>query len=194
MLKGTFKENIIEAGCDEAGRGCLAGPVVAAAVIFPSGYCNPGLNDSKKLSAAKREQLQNEIRNNALAWAIGQADNCEIDEMNILKASILAMQRALSQLNLKPEHVIIDGNHFAPFQDIPHTCIVRGDTLHLSIAAASILAKTYRDALMLEMHKAFPVYGWDKNKGYPTRKHADALLRYGPSPLHRKSFKPRIYK
>ncbi len=189
MLKGSFKKNIIEAGCDEAGRGCLAGPVVAAAVIFSSGYRNSLLDDSKKLSAVKREQLQNEIKLNAMAWAIGQADNNEIDKLNILTASILAMQRAISQLNLKPEHIIIDGNHFSPFQNISHTCIVRGDNLYLSIAAASILAKTYRDAIMLEMHKKFPVYGWDKNKGYPTSRHVKALENYGASPLHRKSFR-----
>lgn len=189
MLNCSFSGNNLEAGCDESGRGCLAGPVVAAAVIFPPGYKNEEINDSKKLSAINRELLSTGIRKDAIAWAIGVADNNEIDEINILNASILAMHRALSKLGCVPDNIIVDGNRFDCYAGIPHTCIVKGDSIFLSIAAASILAKTYRDSLMTGFHKKFPVYGWISNKGYPTEFHAAALNIHGPSPLHRKSFK-----
>ena len=190
MLSCSFKPGVIEAGCDESGRGCLAGPVVAAAVILPRGYSNPLINDSKKLSAPARENLRSEIEAQALAWAVGYADNKEIDSINILQASVLAMHRALSSLNMVPGHIIVDGNYFSSFRNIPHTCIIRGDSLYLSIAAASILAKTHRDELMHKLHNEFPVFGWNRNKGYPTRFHCEALLQYGPSSFHRKSFRP----
>jgi ribonuclease HII len=189
MLSSSLKTGVIEAGCDESGRGCLAGPVVAAAVILPRGYSNPLINDSKKLSAPARENLRTEIEAHALAWAVGHADNNEIDSINILQASVLAMHRALSSLNRVPGHIIIDGNYFSSFMNIPHTCIIRGDSLYLSIAAASILAKTHRDELMHRLHNEFPVFGWNRNKGYPTRLHCEALLQYGPSSFHRKSFR-----
>jgi ribonuclease HII len=189
MLKRTYLEKVYEAGCDEAGRGSLAGPVVAAAVILPSGYSNPMLNDSKKLPAAIREQLREEIENEALAWAVGQADNREIDNMNILQASILAMHRALSQLSPRPRHIIVDGNHFRQFEIIPHTCFVRGDSLYLNIAAASVLAKVHRDMIMMNLHEDYPVYGWAGNKGYATPFHVNALRSNGSSPFHRNSFK-----
>jgi ribonuclease HII len=190
LLMNHFDDGILlEAGCDEAGRGCLAGPVVAAAVIFPPGYCNHEIDDSKKLSVSRREALRQEIEHHALAWAVGQADNNEIDEINILNASILAMHRALSQLIPQPGRIIVDGNRFSCYEDIPHTCIVRGDSTYLSIAAASILAKTRRDAIMATLHEEYPEYGWVHNKGYPTCMHAGAIQTYGLSPLHRKSFK-----
>ena len=193
MLRQSYIADLPEAGCDEAGRGCLAGPVVAAAVILPAGYNNPMLNDSKQLSVMKRELMQIEILSSAVSWGIGQADNNEIDNINILNASILAMHRALSKLTVRPEHILVDGNQFKSFNNIPHTCIVRGDSLYLSISAASILAKTHRDAIMTELHKKFPVYGWDRNKGYPTAMHVAALHIHGSTPWHRKSFrlKPR---
>ena len=193
MLNCSYSGKKIEAGCDESGRGCLAGPVVAAAVIFPAGYYNEEINDSKKLSAISRELLSIKIRKDAITWAIGIADNNEIDEINILNASILAMHRALSKLDCMPDHIIVDGNRFNCYGNIPHTCIVKGDSAFLSIAASSILAKTYRDSLMAGFHEEYPVYGWISNKGYPTRFHAEALSWHGPSPLHRKSFrlKPR---
>jgi ribonuclease HII len=190
MLSCSYKTGAIEAGCDESGRGCLAGPVVAAAVILPRGYSNPLINDSKKLSAPARESLRSEIEAHALAWAVGYADNNEIDSINILQASVLAMHRALSSLSQVPDHIIIDGNYFSSFMNIPHTCIIRGDSIYMSIAAASILAKTHRDELMQKLHSEFPVFGWNRNKGYPTRFHCDALLQYGPSSFHRKSFRP----
>lgn len=196
MLIKSYSGKIFEAGCDEAGRGCLAGPVVAAAVILPEGYFNSKLKDSKKLSETSRNILREEIENSAPAWAIGMADPGEIDSMNILNASILAMHRALSQLVHFPEYVIVDGNRFKDFENVPHTCIVKGDSLFMSIAAASVLAKTHRDAIMRELHKEFPQYGWDRNKGYPTSIHAEALNRYGSTCWHRKSFrlKPRQTK
>jgi ribonuclease HII len=180
---------MVEAGCDEAGRGCLAGPVVAAAVVLPPDYANPLLNDSKKLIAPVREQLRTEIEQCALSWAVAYADNQEIDQINILRASILAMHRALDRLAIRPAHILVDGNFFISFQDIPHTCIVRGDSIYASIAAASILAKTHRDELMCQLHGEFPVYGWNRNKGYATEFHAASLMEHGPCPLHRKSFR-----
>ena len=193
MLRQSYLVDLPEAGCDEAGRGSLAGPVVAAAVILPAGYDNPVLNDSKRLSEMKRRLMRLEIEESAVAWAIGMADNNEIDEINILNASILAMHRALSGLVVRPEHILVDGNRFKSFDNIPYTCIVRGDSLFLNIAAASVLAKTHRDELMTGLHKKFPVYGWDRNKGYPTAMHVAALHNHGSTPWHRKSFrfKPR---
>ena len=193
MLRQSYIADLPEAGCDEAGRGCLAGPVVAAAVILPAGYKNHMLNDSKKLSVIKRGLMRMEIEKSAVAWGIGLADNNEIDNINILNASILAMHRALSKLTVRPEHILVDGNRFRNFDNIPHTCIVRGDSLFLNIAAASILAKTHRDAIMMELHKKIPIYGWDRNKGYPTAIHIAALHCHGSSSWHRKSFrlKPR---
>jgi ribonuclease HII len=189
MLERLSAENLIEAGCDEAGRGCLAGPVVAAAVILPPGYSNPEIMDSKKLTASRREILRLEIERSAVAWAVGMADNNEIDSINILNASFLAMHRALARLLPFPQYIIVDGNRFTCYENIPHSCIIRGDSLYLSIAAASILAKTHRDELMAELDKEFPLYGWMSNKGYPTNFHICAIDRHGPSPLHRKSFK-----
>ena len=189
MLRSSYKNNVVEAGCDEAGRGCLAGPVVAAAVIFPEGYNDLMVNDSKKLSVSKRNYLRGRIENDALAWAVGVADIAEIDSINILRASILAMHRAISMLSIRPEHIIVDGNYFESYQDIPHACKVKGDSLFLSIAAASILAKTHRDEMIMELHEKFPVYGWNSNKGYPTRTHSAALDSYGPCIYHRRSFR-----
>ncbi len=196
MLIKSYSGKVLEAGCDEAGRGCLAGPVVAAAVILPGDYLNLNLNDSKKLSETSRNILREEIEKSARSWAIGVAGPGEIDSMNILNASILAMHRALSQLVHFPEYVIVDGNRFRNFENVPHTCIVKGDSLYMSIAAASVLAKTHRDAIMRELHKEFPQYGWDRNKGYPTSNHAGALRDHGPTCWHRKSFrlKPRQAK
>jgi ribonuclease HII len=189
MIRNSLNHGIPEAGCDEAGRGCLAGPVVAAAVILPPGYRNTLINDSKKLQVPLRNSLRTEIENNSLAWAIGVADNNEIDKINILQASILAMHRALEALVLQPGHILVDGNYFKPFRSIPHTCVVRGDSLYMNIAAASILAKTHRDEIMLNLHNEYPGFGWDQNKGYPTRFHIRALQQCGPSLLHRKSFR-----
>lgn len=180
-------EGVIEAGCDEAGRGCLAGPVVAAAVILPPGF-DPGLNDSKQLSHARRNELRILIESSAISWAVAEASPEEIDRINILNASFLAMHRALDQLKLKPEHILIDGNRFSPWNQTPHTCMVKGDARFLSIAAASILAKTHRDQYMQEMHERYPAYGWESNKGYPTVSHREAIRSMGISPLHRQSF------
>lgn len=191
MLRPFYIADVLEAGCDEAGRGCLAGPVVAAAVILPEGYNDLMINDSKKLSASKRDYLRIRIEKNALAWAVGFADNGEIDTINILKASVLAMHRAISLLSPRPEHIIVDGNYFDSYPGIPHTCLVKGDSLFLSIAAASILAKTHRDEMMTGFHKKFPHYGWNSNKGYPTPVHTAALDQYGPCLYHRKSFRIR---
>ena len=189
MLETIFnKEGLIEAGCDEAGRGCLAGSVYAAAVILPEGYQNELLNDSKQLTAAKRLKLREQIEHDALAWAVGVVTAAEIDEINILNASILAMHRALDQLKLRPEYVIVDGNRFKPYKDVPHTTIVKGDGKYLSIAAASILAKTYRDDYMERLHEQYPHYGWDRNAGYPTKAHRDGIRQHGITPEHRKSF------
>jgi ribonuclease HII len=188
MLKSCQRNGIVEAGCDEAGRGCLAGPVFAAAVILPEDYSNPLLNDSKKLSPKVREYLRPIIEKEALAWAVEWVDNEKIDEINILRASILAMHKALDKLTLKPEHILIDGNRFIPYQSIPHSCIVKGDGIYASIAAASVLAKTWRDEYMVNLHIRFSCYGWDKNKGYPTARHRAAIAKYGISSYHRKTF------
>lgn len=188
MLKSHYYSNCIEAGCDEAGRGCLAGSVFAAAVIFPENYENQLLNDSKQLSEKKRYQLRTIIEHDAIAWAIGIVTVAEIDKINILNASILAMHRALDSLSVKPQAIIIDGNRFKPYNNLPHTTIVKGDGKYLSIAAASILAKTYRDDYMKELAKEYPMYDWLSNKGYPTKKHRQAIKDYGISPYHRKTF------
>lgn len=187
-LKSYHTINTIEAGCDEAGRGCLAGPVVAAAVIFPADFQHDQLTDSKKLSDIQRRKLRPVVKENALAWAVGIVSNEEIDQINILNASFLAMHRALDQLNQVPEHILVDGNRFNPYKKIPHDCIVKGDGKYLSIAAASILAKTYRDDIMIELHYNYPVYDWHKNMGYPTQKHRDMIQIHGITPLHRRSF------
>ena len=188
MLEPYYHSGVIEAGCDEAGRGCLAGPVYAAAVIMPPDFRNDILNDSKQLTEKKRYQLREIIEREALAWAIGIVDNHEIDEINILRASILAMHRALDQLKVRPEEVIVDGNRFYKYRNLPHTTIVKGDGKYMSIAAASILAKTYRDDFMLRIHEEFPQYHWDKNKGYPAKVHREAIRQYGTTPYHRMSF------
>lgn len=188
MLKSHYYSNCIEAGCDEAGRGCLAGSVFAAAVIFPENYENQLLNDSKQLSEKKRYQLRTIIEHDAIAWAIGIVTVAEIDKINILNASILAMHRALDSLSVKPQAIIIDGNRFKPYNNLPHTTIVKGDGKYLSIAAASILAKTYRDDYMKELAKEYPMYDWLSNKGYPTKKHRQVIKDYGISPYHRKTF------
>lgn len=188
MLAEKFHDVKFEAGCDEAGRGCLAGSVFAAAVIFPQGYANEEIKDSKKLSAKKRYALREEIQKNAWAWAVGEVLPEEIDEINILNASILAMHRALDRLKVRPEAVIVDGNRFKPYGNVPCDTIVKGDDKYLSIAAASILAKTYRDDFMIEAHQSYPLYDWNKNMGYPTAKHRAAIVQHGFTPLHRKSF------
>lgn len=188
MLKNTYYINKVEAGCDEAGRGCLAGSVYAAAVILPPDYKNELLNDSKQLSEKKRYLLRSMIEKDALAWAVGVVTAEEIDKINILNASILAMHRALDALKVRPEAIIIDGNRFKPYQDVPYTTILKGDGKYLSIAAASILAKTYRDDYMQSIAEEFPQYDWKSNKGYPTKKHRAAIKEFGISPYHRKSF------
>ena len=188
MLKSHYYEGLIEAGCDEAGRGCLAGSVYAAAVILPSDYQNELLNDSKKLTAKKRYALRGEIERDAIAWAVGIVTPEEIDKINILNASFLAMHRALDQLQVRPEAVIVDGNRFKPYQDLPSTTIVKGDGKYLSIAAASILAKTYRDDYMLSLAEDYPQYDWQSNMGYPTKKHRQAIREHGITPYHRKSY------
>ncbi len=188
LLWGMHLE-MVEAGCDEAGRGCLAGPVVASAVVLPSDYSNDLLNDSKKLTERQRDQLRPIIEQEAIAWAVGIVSNHEIDEINILNASFLAMHRALDQLNLRPQHLLIDGNRFRQYKDIPHTCVVKGDGKYMSIAAASILAKTHRDEIMEALHTQYPEYNWKKNKGYPTKDHRAGIEQYGTSPLHRLSFR-----
>lgn len=187
-LEKHYYKGKIEAGCDEAGRGCLAGSVYAAAVILPDGYDNPSLNDSKRLSAAKRMRLRDEIIRDARAWAIGVVTPEEIDHINILRASILAMHRALDQLQVRPEAIIVDGNRFLPYCDLPYTTIVKGDGKYQAIAAASILAKTYRDEYMERLAQEFPQYGWQSNKGYPTAQHREAIRQHGVTPYHRKSF------
>ena len=188
MLKSHYYESLIEAGCDEAGRGCLAGSVYAAAVILPPDYQNELLNDSKKLTAKKRYALREEIERDAIAWAVGIVTPEEIDKINILNASFLAMHRALDQLSVRPEAVIVDGNRFKPYQDLPSTTIVKGDGKYLSIAAASILAKTYRDDYMLSLAEEYPQYDWQSNMGYPTKKHRQAIREHGITPYHRKSY------
>jgi ribonuclease HII len=188
MLASHYYEGKIEAGCDEAGRGCLAGSVYAAAVILPEGYQNELLNDSKQLSEKKRYQLREIIERDAVAWAVGIVTPEEIDQINILNASILAMHRALDQLKVRPEAIIVDGNRFKPYQKLPHTTIVKGDGKYLAIAAASILAKTYRDDYMNQLAEEYPQYDWLSNKGYPTKKHREAIKQYGITPYHRKSY------
>jgi ribonuclease HII len=188
MLKQYLYRNLIEAGCDEAGRGCLAGPVSAAAVILPKNYKNPLLNDSKKLTPKQRELLRPEIINSAIAWKVAFVDNIEIDNINILRASIKAMHMAIEGLSKVPQHLLIDGNRFYKYKNLGHTTIIKGDTLYLSIAAASVLAKTFRDEFMKKIHDEYPAYGWDRNKGYATRFHREAILSHGLSPYHRKSF------
>ena len=182
------EKGLVEAGCDEAGRGCLAGSVYAAAVIFPEDYQNEELNDSKQLTAKQRKKLRDVIERDATAWAVGIVTPEEIDKINILNASILAMHRALDQLKVRPEAVIVDGNRFKPWQNVRYATIVKGDGKYLSIAAASILAKTYRDDYMEALAEEFPQYDWMSNKGYPTKKHRDAIRQYGITPYHRKSF------
>ena len=188
MLASHYYEGKIEAGCDEAGRGCLAGSVYAAAVILPDGYQNELLNDSKQLSEKKRYQLREIIERDAVAWAVGIVTPEEIDQINILNASILAMHRALDQLKVRPEAIIVDGNRFKPYKKLPHTTIVKGDGKYLAIAAASILAKTYRDDYMNQLAEEYPQYDWLSNKGYPTRKHREAIKQFGITPYHRRSY------
>ena len=188
MLLPFYKEGVAEAGCDEAGRGCLAGPVFAAAVVLPPDFKNEMLNDSKQLTEKKRYLLREVIEREALAWAVGIVDNKEIDQINILNSSILAMHRALDQLTVRPENIIVDGNRWKPYRDVPATTIVKGDGKYLSIAAASILAKTYRDDFMLRIHEEFPQYHWNKNKGYPAKVHREAIRQFGTTPYHRRSF------
>ncbi|MBP5664297.1 MAG: ribonuclease HII [Bacteroidales bacterium] len=188
-LKSHYSDTeLLECGCDEVGRGCIAGPVFAAAVILPYNYENEEINDSKQLTAAKRNQLRTMIERDALAWAVGQVSEKEIDKINILQASFLAMTRAVEQLSLKPQLLLIDGNRFVNRTDIAYKTVVKGDATYLSIAAASILAKCYRDELMERLHEEFPQYGWKDNKGYPTPYHQEAVLKYGNSPYHRRSF------
>lgn len=189
MLKRFHHKDLIEAGCDEAGRGCLAGPVFAAAVILPKNFTNHLLNDSKQLNEKQREILRPVIEDKAIAWAVAQVDNTEIDEINILNASFLAMHRAIDKLEKTPEVLLIDGNRFNIYKNIPHHCIIKGDGKYLSIAAASILAKTYRDEYMCRLHRKFPEYHWCSNKGYPTKKHRNAIRKFGVTPCHRKSFR-----
>lgn len=188
MLKQFLNSGVIEAGLDEAGRGCLAGPVFAAAVILPPDFCNPVLNDSKQLSEKQRYALRPIIEASAIAWAVGVADNMEIDKINILNASILAMHRAVDALKVRPEFLLVDGNRFKPYHDIPHKTIVKGDATMMSIAAASVLAKTYRDDFMNRIAEHYPQYDWLSNKGYPTAKHRAAIEKYGTTPYHRMSF------
>lgn len=188
MLEKFYHSGVIEAGCDEAGRGCLAGPVYAAAVILPPDFRDDLLNDSKQLTERRRYQLRETIQREAVAWAVGIVDNHEIDSINILRASILAMHRALDQLQVRPQEIIVDGNRFHPYNDVPHTTIVKGDAKYMSIAAASILAKTYRDDCMASLHQEFPMYQWDRNKGYPTKAHREAIRQYGATDHHRTSF------
>ncbi|MDR1757317.1 MAG: ribonuclease HII [Culturomica sp.] len=188
MLELKYNKEKIEAGCDEAGRGCLAGPVFAAAVILPDHFSNPLLNDSKQLSEKQREALRPVIEKEAVAWAVAAIDNNGIDEINILNASIAAMHKALDQLNVRPEAILVDGNRFKPYKEIPHTCIVKGDGKYLSIAAASVLAKTHRDEYMEQLDSRFPAYNWKQNKGYPTQEHRDKIKQFGITAFHRKSF------
>ena len=187
-LKSHFTKDLVEAGCDEAGRGCLAGPVFASAVILPKNFRSDVLDDSKKLTAVQRYSLRKVIENCAIAWAVAQVDAREIDQVNILNASFEAMHLAIQGLQIIPELLLIDGNRFREFKGIPHRCIIGGDGKFLSIAAASVLAKTYRDDYMLEMDKQYPNYGWKHNKGYPTKMHRDGIFRFGTSPLHRMTF------
>lgn len=194
MLNAFFKAGCVEAGCDEAGRGCLAGPVFAAAVILPQDICERdsdlahALNDSKQLTERKRNVLRGIIEKEAVSWAVVAVDNVEIDKLNILRASITGMHRALDRLEVRPEHIIVDGNRFYPYHDVPATTIVKGDARYMSIAAASILAKTHRDEYMLGLHEEYPQYAWDRNKGYPSAAHRAAIRQYGTTPYHRMTF------
>jgi ribonuclease HII len=192
MLKSSYSDQFVEAGCDEAGRGCLAGPVFAAAVIFPPDYRNSVLNDSKKLTAIQRNKLRVIIEREALAWAVSSVDNTEIDRLNILNASILAMHKALAGLTISPQLILVDGNRFKPYGNIPYHTIIKGDGLYLSIAAASVLAKTHRDEHMLCIHEKFPNFGWNRNKGYPTLEHRKEVIINGFSPFHRKTFNVQL--
>lgn len=189
MLLKEYKKGMIEAGCDEAGRGCLAGPVFAAAVILSENFSSELLNDSKKLTEKQRYQLRDLILTESVCWAIGICDQKEIDQINILNASILAMHKALNGLKIKPDHILVDGNRFKPYQKTEHICIVKGDGIYMSIAAASILAKTFRDDYMLKIHADHPEYGWNQNKGYPTEKHRQAIILHGITEHHRKTFR-----
>ena len=189
MLRAFFTDGFIEAGCDEAGRGCLAWPVVAAAVILPRDYEHPLLNDSKQLNESQRDMLRVEVERDAICWGVAEVSNQEIDQINILNASFLAMHRALDMCKTRPEFLLIDGNRFNPYRNIPHQCIIEGDALYYSIAAASILAKTYRDELMRAFAKEFPEYGWETNVGYPTRHHRETIKNKGITPHHRLSFR-----
>jgi ribonuclease HII len=188
-LKKYYSKGVLEAGCDEAGRGCLAGPVVAGAVILPENFKHPHLNDSKKMTDKQRENLYPIIKKAAIAWGIGIVDNVEIDEINILNASFEAMHRAVAKLTQTPELLLIDGNRFNPYKNIPHHCIIKGDGKYQSIAAASVLAKVYRDHFMLDVAKKYASYDWENNKGYPTKKHRKGIETYGATPLHRMTFK-----
>jgi len=188
MLRSFFSRKFTEAGCDEAGRGALAGPVVAAAVILPKRYRNEILNDSKQLSALTRETLRKEICEKAVSWNVAMVDNNEIDQINILRATYKAMHLAIEGLSRKPEFLLVDGNYFIPFKDIPFKTIIEGDSKFMSIAAASVLAKTYRDEYMIKLHDEYPQYGWKTNKGYPTPEHKEAIEKYGVTPYHRKTF------
>ncbi|MEC5147693.1 ribonuclease HII [Chitinophaga sp. 212800010-3] len=189
MLLSYYQELLTEAGCDEAGRGCLAGPVYAAAVILPRQFRHPLLNDSKQLKASERDTLRIVIEKEAVCYAVASVDNIEIDKINILKASFKAMHLALEQLQQQPEFILVDGNRFYTYGNTPHACIIQGDGKYASIAAASILAKTYRDEYMQQLHTSYPQFGWDVNKGYPTKQHRDALREHGETPFHRKSFR-----
>jgi ribonuclease HII len=189
LLLPYYSVGLVEAGCDEAGRGCLAGPVFAAAVVLPADFSHPLLTDSKQLTALQRNALRIEVEQSALMWAVQSVDNVTIDEINILNASILAMHRALESLPKEPQHIIVDGNRFKKFRDIPYECIIKGDSKYYAIAAASILAKTWRDEYMEKLHAEYPQYGWDVNKAYPTKAHRAAIAKYGTTPYHRKSFK-----
>jgi ribonuclease HII len=189
MLEKKFSGLDLECGCDEAGRGCLAGPVIAAAVILPEDFCNERLNDSKQLNEKQRDSLRIIIEKEAIVWSVAAVDNVEIDNINILNASILAMHKAIDKLEIRPDYIIVDGNRFKPYKDIPHQTIVKGDGKYMSIAAASILAKTHRDELMRNLDTEFPQYDWKKNKAYPTKKHKAAIKEFGKTPYHRLTFK-----
>lgn len=189
MLQAKINPGMIECGTDEAGRGCLAGPVTAAAVILPDGFKHPWLNDSKQLSARQRDKLRPLIEQEAVCFSVVHIDVGEIDRINILNASILGMHRAIMGLSTNPQFIAVDGNRFKPYRDLPHACVVKGDARYLHIAAASVLAKTYRDELMKTLHSVYPLYGWDANKGYPTAQHRAALAQMGPTPHHRRSFR-----
>ena len=189
MLKSCYQSKVLEAGCDEVGRGCIAGPVVAASVIFPSDYYNESIKDSKTISPKKRILIEKEIKSSAIAWSVSEIDNKSIDKENILNASISAMHAALENLRVIPEYIIVDGNKFKKYKDIEHRCIIKGDSKYLSIAAASIIAKNYRDKLMKKLSEKHNQYDWHKNFGYPTKSHRDAIKKFGITELHRKSFK-----